>query len=271
MVVMGSALSRAGILLVLAMALGTSFVCERIAPYEVRWNHGRSDRWRDTLHAFVNESAIVASIAALPTIQAHVWHPKIWPANLPFIVQVLGSLVVLDAGITLVHYSSHRWNWLWRFHAVHHSVTRMYGFNGLMKHPVHQATETAGGMLPLLLLGIPPDVAATIAGLVVVQLLVQHSNVAYRSGPVAHLWIVNTAHRRHHLNRVPEGDVNFGLFLTVWDRMLGTYVRPGGSPVSDGHLGLADRADFPTGYWAQLVEPFAIRVGLPESMAQRNP
>lgn len=27
-----------------------------------------------------------------------------------------------------------------------HSVERMYGFNGFMKHPIHQTIETIGGM-----------------------------------------------------------------------------------------------------------------------------
>ncbi len=32
------------------------------------------------------------------------------------------------------------------FHVVRHSVVRMYGFNGFMKHPIHQTIETIGGM-----------------------------------------------------------------------------------------------------------------------------
>ena len=63
--------------------------------------------------------------------------------------QLLLALPVADLGITLVHYASHRLPLLWRLHAVHHSVTRMYGFNGLMKHPLHQAAEAVGGVLPL--------------------------------------------------------------------------------------------------------------------------
>lgn len=69
--------------------------------------------------------------------------------------QVLLAVAVTDMGVTLVHVASHRVGWLWRMHAVHHSVRRFYGFNGLMKHPLHGALELAAGTAPLLVLGMP--------------------------------------------------------------------------------------------------------------------
>lgn len=82
-----------------------------------------------------------------------------WPSSLPFVLQVLIAIVVTDVGVTAVHVASHRVGWLWRFHAVHHSVKRFYGFNGLMKHPLHGALELAAGILPLLILGLPKAIA----------------------------------------------------------------------------------------------------------------
>ncbi|WP_232508426.1 sterol desaturase family protein [Qipengyuania flava] len=90
------------------------------------------------------------------------------------------AIVLLDVGITLAHFASHRVSFLWRFHAVHHSVRRMYGFNGLLKHPVHQFIEVTAGALPWLLLGIPLDVAAVASFAVLIQLQLQHSNVDMR-------------------------------------------------------------------------------------------
>lgn len=104
-----------------------------------------------------------------------------------------------DLGITLAHYVSHRAEWLWRLHAVHHSVERMYGFNGLMKHPLHQAIETAAGTAPLVVVGMPLDVGALLGFAVAIQLLLQHSNVDMRAGPLAYLWAVAPGHRHHHL------------------------------------------------------------------------
>ncbi|MEU6037688.1 sterol desaturase family protein [Actinomadura sp. NPDC047616] len=141
--------------------------------------------------------------------------------------QVLAAVLAADAGITLVHYASHKIGVLWRFHAVHHSVRRFYGLNGLMKHPLHQTIEMTASVTPLLLAGLPVDVASALALAVAVQLLLQHSNADYRIGPAKHVLALNEGHRFHHLKWAGIGDVNFGLFTLIWDHLLRTYSYDG--------------------------------------------
>jgi sterol desaturase/sphingolipid hydroxylase (fatty acid hydroxylase superfamily) len=182
-----------------------------------------------------------------------------WPHRWPFILQVLASILVFDFGITMTHWASHRIPVLWRFHAVHHSVKRFYGFNGLMKHPFHQALEMTAGSLPLLLLGLPQSVAAVLATCVGVQLLIQHSNVDYRVGPIRYLLALNEGHRFHHLKWPGVGDVNFGLFTNIWDRLLGTWSFDPQRRITSDDIGIANDPDFPREYFAQIVAPFARR------------
>lgn len=125
------------------------------------------------------------------------------------------AIIVADFGITLCHYSSHRIEWLWRFHAVHHSVKRMYGFNGLIKHPVHQALEVTAGTLPLVLVGMPFEVGLLLGFAVAIQLLLQHSNADMTIGPLRHFLALAPVHRFHHQKWAGIGDVNFGLFTCL--------------------------------------------------------
>ena len=252
-------ISKPGVVVVVFAALAVSFVAEWVVPFEEAWNRSRDDRMRDAVHAIVNESSTAVGVLAVPAVVGVAPTFVSWPDGVPFLLQVVFAVVVLDIGITVVHWWSHRNDWLWRFHAVHHSVTRMYGFNGLVKHPVHQAIETAAGMLPLVLLGVPGDVATAVAGLVVVHLLLQHSNVDYRVGAMRRWVALNEGHRPHHVARVPEGDVNFGLFLLIWDRLLGTFADPAGRSVAVDELGVAGRSAYPVGYVDQLREPFRRR------------
>lgn len=98
----------------------------------------------------------------------------------------------------------------------------MYGLNGLMKHPLHQTVEMTAGVFPVLLLGLPVSVAAALALTVAVQLLLQHSNADYRVGPLNRILALNEGHRFHHLKWAGIGDVNFGLYTLIWDRLLRT-------------------------------------------------
>jgi sterol desaturase/sphingolipid hydroxylase (fatty acid hydroxylase superfamily) len=103
---------------------------------------------------------------------------------------------------------------------------------------------------------MPVHVAWLLGFAVAVQLLLQHSNVDLEVGPFVHVWAVGPAHRFHHLNRVGEGDVNFGLFSAVWDHLLGTFRYDAARTPRLGDLGIEGRADYPVGYLAQLLEPF---------------
>ena len=87
---------------------------------------------------------------------------------------------------------------------------------GLMKHPLHQLIETTAGVAPLLLMGAPTEIMVLLATAVTLQLLLQHSNVAYYAGPLKFVLAINAVHRFHHLNTAEEGDVNFGSFHNLY-------------------------------------------------------
>jgi sterol desaturase/sphingolipid hydroxylase (fatty acid hydroxylase superfamily) len=241
---------------VLLVAVGCSFAAERVAPYEPTWNRERGDTRRDVAHALVNESLQIGSLLTLPVLVGWFGSRGVWPSGWPFAIQVLGAVLVLDAGLTVGHWASHMVPVLWRFHAVHHSVERFYGLNGLMKHPLHQLFETAVGTAPLVLLGLPSEVAAALVFLVAVQLLLQHSNVDYAVGPLRRVLSLNQLHRFHHVRWAGVGDVNFGLFTTVWDRLLGTAMWDPDKRFTSADIGIAKRPDFPVAYLDQLADPF---------------
>lgn len=261
--VIASGRSHAWLLLLLSAAVGLSFAVERAIPYREDWNHSQRDAGRDVVHAFVNESMALVSVVALPAVAsvATVW--QVWPTSLPLWLQVLLAVLVFDFGITAAHWLSHHWGPLWRLHAVHHSVTRFYGFNGLMKHPLHQAVELTFGVAPLLLVGVSQPIAWALAFAVAVQLLMQHSNADYRVGPLRYLLALNEGHRFHHLRWGGIGDVNFGLFTLVWDHLLlRSFSYDRDRRFSSADIGIGKEPDFPTDYVAQLLRPF--RTARPE-------
>lgn len=243
-----------GVLLLGAISL--SFLAELVLPYNADWNHSLGDRGRDAVHALVNEAANFSTLLLLPLFALLAPGVELWPTSLPFVLQVLGAILVLDCGITLAHYASHRISLLWRFHAVHHSVRRMYGFNGLMKHPIHQSIETLAGTFPLIIVGLPPDVALALVFAVAIQLLLQHSNVDYSVGPLRRLLATSEVHRFHHQKHAELGDVNFGLFTTLWDHLLGTFHLEERERFESDELGIGAEPNYPTAYVAQFLEPF---------------
>ena len=248
-------ISKLALILLLLIAIALSFICERVLPFEEPWNHSKKDATRDLAHAVVNETFNLASVALIPIILHTIPLKSIWPSEWPLIIQLLIAILIADFGITLMHYFSHKIQFLWRFHSIHHSVKRMYGFNGLMKHPIHQMIELIAGTTPLLLMGIPLEIGVLLAFSVATQLLLQHSNVDIKVGHLNYIWAIAPGHRHHHSASDKHGNVNFGLFTMLWDHFLGTFVIDRQQP-RDGELGIHNRPDFPNRYYSQLLEPF---------------
>jgi sterol desaturase/sphingolipid hydroxylase (fatty acid hydroxylase superfamily) len=243
--------------LLLLAAIGLSFAMERVLPYEGEWNEAHGDASKDLAHGVVYEIANLFTLVVFLIISAALlpeW--SLWPSAWPIPVQFLLAVVFVDCSMTVVHYFSHRVDWLWRLHAVHHGVHRLYGFNGFVRHPLHQALDIVVGTLPLILIGLPIDVVVLLGYAIALQLVVQHSNVDYALGPFRQVLAIGPVHRLHHVNWDGEGDVNFGLFFTVWDRMLGTFKLPDGRTPRPGDIGIQDCPHYPQSYGKQLVAPF---------------
>jgi sterol desaturase/sphingolipid hydroxylase (fatty acid hydroxylase superfamily) len=233
-------------LLVAAIVFAT--VVERIIPYQPAWNEERGEFGRDLIHALVNVAIIIFLVLVIRPGHA------LWPASLPIWAQFLLSVLIVDAGLTFAHVLSHRVDWLWRIHATHHAPTRMYGFNGLLQHPAHQAFEIIGGGGLLIALGMPHEIGLLVGFAVVVQFVLQHSNADMRIGPFAWLLAVAPAHRRHHLRELEAHGINYGFFTVVWDYLMRT-ADMGQAPIGEDEVGVTDR-QYPTTYLAQLRYPF---------------
>jgi sterol desaturase/sphingolipid hydroxylase (fatty acid hydroxylase superfamily) len=252
----------------LVVAFATTFAAERILPVHEEWNNGHGDDKANIWHVLVYESTSAVGILMIPFV-AWVLSIKpgtligLWPREWPIWAQLLIAVAVVDFTFTMVHFFSHRYPLLWRLHAVHHGVNRLYGFNGVVRHPLHQMLDMAVGTAPMALLGMPVGVAALLGLAVSIQLIVQHSNIDTNVGLFRNHMSIGKIHHLHHVNWGKEGDVNFGLFSTVWDRLLGTFQPEPPRPIRANDLGIDEVPDFPTSYRAHLAFPRLYKPGTP--------
>lgn len=170
----------------------------------------------------------IPPVAAAALVAERGWglfNSPLLPA-VPLIVQ--GSTAIL--AFSLVSYGLHRLmhasDFLWRWHAVHHSDRQLDFSTGFRAHPFEAILSAVSLALTTALLGIDPWAVA--AALIVLHALdlASHSNVAM-PGAVERLlgqMVVTPAiHARHHSADRGEHDSNFGNGLIVWDRVFGTY------------------------------------------------
>lgn len=241
----------------IAAAIGLLSIAglERIQPFREAWLEDHQDTATDLLHMLVNLSVIQFTAEILAKLgDAVPASVRLFPIESPLSLQLLLVAVVLDLGLYGMHRISHRVQWLWRFHMIHHSAERLYWVNGERRHPLHAALMAGPGLVILLALGAPSAVVATWFGILTVHLAFQHSNLDYRLGWLRHIIGVAEIHRWHHKRDFEDAQVNFGEFLMVWDQLFGTFLDSAGK-LGEAEVGLHEK-DYPEGYLAQFAEPF---------------
>jgi len=252
-----NAYSYAWLAVLLAGAIGLAFAAEHISPCFDEWNQTQDDIGSTTAHVIVYELNAASAVIQLPIIAGLIPWQGIWPHDWPLVAQVLGAILFADCIFTLIHWASHRWPLLWRLHSVHHGVSRLHGLNGFVRHPLHQTLDMIVGTLPLALMGMPVEVALLLGFAISIQLIVQHSNVDIELGPFRDHLSIGRLHHLHHVNWGTEGDCNYGLFFTVWDRMLGTLNTKPPRRIKADDMGIDEVPDFPRqSYLQQLLFPF---------------
>lgn len=146
----------------------------------------------------------------------------------PLVLCAIG-FVLLDLVEYGFHRLSHRWHWLWRLHAVHHSDPMVDASTALRSHPVEVSISVVVKVMLCLGLGIPLWAEGARAVVANPWALFQHANLA-GSGRVNRSlgWLLATPamHKIHHSTDLRETNTNFGVIFSCWDRFFGTYAHP---------------------------------------------
>lgn len=175
---------------------------------------------------------------------------------MPWLQTILAG-VVIDVGLYVMHRMSHRIDWLWRLHAVHHSAERLYWLNGERRHPLSAVLLVSPGIIVVVALGVPPLIISAWFTLLTVHLAFQHANLDYSLGPFRKLLAVAKVHRWHHKRDYEDAQVNFGEFWILWDKLFGSF-HDQRNGVKAGDVGLMS-SDFPKSFFDQLHWPFLIK------------
>ncbi|MGH8019242.1 MAG: sterol desaturase family protein [Opitutaceae bacterium] len=145
---------------------------------------------------------------------------------LPAWLHWTAALVLFDCWQYWWHRINHRVPLFWRFHAVHHSDAEMDASSGVRFHTGEMVFSLLARLivLPLTGLSIPQLLLYEAVSLPVI--LFHHSNIRLSNRADRCLrWLIVTPwmHCVHHSRWQPETDSNYASFLSVWDRLFGSF------------------------------------------------
>ncbi|MCB1315386.1 MAG: sterol desaturase family protein [Leptospiraceae bacterium] len=164
-------------------------------------------------------------------------------------VQIMLVVFCSDVCIYWAHRLSHKYDWLWRFHKVHHTAEHLDWLAAFREHPIDNIYTRVIVNLPALLLGFPLEI---IGGFVLFRGLwgnFIHSNTAFGLGPFKYLLGSPRLHHWHH-DFERNSSCNFANLMPLMDVLFGTFYDPGRMP---DRYGIDD--PMPRGYISQLIYP----------------
>ncbi|MFC7445044.1 sterol desaturase family protein [Mesoflavibacter profundi] len=239
---------------------------EIVFPWRKNQSVFRKDFWLDVFYMFFNffvfsiiisgfykvlsvlfsEFNITASSLSLINISN--WHP---------ILQLLIFFVILDFVQWFTHVLLHRYEVLWNFHKVHHSVKEM-GFAAhlryhWMENVLYKPLKVFGVMI---LGGFEPEQAYIVHFAAITIGHLNHSNIKLTYGPFKYIFNNPVMHLYHHAYTIPKGKngVNYGISLSVWDYIFKTNYIPEDSGTIE--IGFEGDNQFPKDFIGQNTYGF---------------
>jgi sterol desaturase/sphingolipid hydroxylase (fatty acid hydroxylase superfamily) len=171
---------------------------------------------------------------------------------LPLPAQVLALLLVADFTQYWVHRAFHRSRWLWRFHAIHHSIEQMDWLAGSRLHLVDVIATRGLTYVPIFVLGFSEPALMVYVFLVAIQATFIHANVRWTFRGWQRIVATPAFHHWHHSAEPQSIDKNFAVHTPAWDLLFGTFYLPARWPSA---YGLAHGRQVPPRWASQLVYP----------------
>ena len=176
---------------------------------------------------------------------------------LPFVVNIVFTIIVFDLLIYIQHVVFHQVRALWRIHRVHHTDIHFDVTTGVRFHPIEIVLSLFYKLLAVFLLG------PAALGIILYEVLLNsaalftHSNITLNKNVDRVLRIVFVTpdmHRVHHSTIRTETDSNYGNLFSCWDRLFKTYKSKPAAGYDNMEIGLDDFRDRSSGQLLQLLK-----------------
>lgn len=235
------------------------FFLERWMPHEREWHNPDGQTLASILHTLSSKGTVqgilifggVIGLAELITPLSQEGY-SIWPRDWPMWAQVCLGVVSAEFGLYWAHRLAHRTEILWNFHAIHHSVTKLWFVNTGRFHFIDSLVSIILGLSILLSMGAPMEVVQWMSAITAFIGMLTHCNVEMRFGPLSYIFNTPELHRWHHSKDLHEGNKNYGENVMIWDLLFFSYFNEKRRPPVD--IGIKEK--MPPKFRHQILWPF---------------
>jgi len=174
-------------------------------------------------------------------------------SGVSFLFQLFLAMFTADFFQYCIHRLFHENSFLWRFHAIHHSIKYVDWIAGSRLHLLDIFITRSISYMPLYILGFSTDVFYVYLVIVSIQAVTVHANTRIEFGFLKYILVTPQYHHWHHSKEPGTHNKNYAVHFPFIDRLFGTYYLP--EDTWPEEMGL-ENEKFPKGYFRQLIYPF---------------
>ena len=131
-------------------------------------------------------------------------------------------------GAYLPHFVEHKVKPLWMIHLVHHTDHKVDTTTANRHHPLESVIRFSFTLLGVFIIGTPIGIVMLYQSMSLVATQFTHANIRLPKKidhMLSYFLVSPDMHKVHHHNVLPYTDSNYGNIFSVWDRLLGTYMK----------------------------------------------
>ncbi len=219
---------------------------ERVMPFR-DYSQTKGRRWSTNIALSIMSTLILRAVPAFAAGVAAVFASNhsfglLHTIETPDIAGIILTLFILDFIIYLQHVLTHKVNFLWAIHQVHHSDKDFDITTGIRFHPVEIVFSMGIKCSAVIALGAP------LLGVIVFEILLSacslftHTNISFSEKldrVLRYFLVTPNMHRIHHSVDRKEHDSNYGTCISIWDRICRTYTASAAQNPSIMEIGLS--------------------------------
>lgn len=155
---------------------------------------------------------------------------------------VIPIFIAVEFSYYCFHRASHRVNWFWSAHVLHHSDDKMNLSTAMRQSLLYSVTGWWLFFVPLMMLGVHPVWVFFFYALdLIYQFFIHTETVGKFPKWIEYIFDTPSNHRAHHGANDEYIDQNYGGVIILFDRWFGTYVEEDtvNNPVKYGAVGEA--------------------------------
>lgn len=200
--------------------------------------------------------------------------PLLGLTNRPLWIDVSATFLVLELARYSLHIAMHKFPFLWRFHAVHHSDKEVDVSTAFRHHPLEAMINIVPISAVVWLLGSAPEVLVLYRAGDLIMAILTHANIdvpARLERWLRYIVVTPAFHRTHHLAEKCFTDSNYSASVPWFDYLFSTYQPTTAEQQKFAKIGLNTYTANEQRIDGMLYAPFVARTLEPDGIDVRPP